>query len=568
MPGELANIIAGRVANLFNLRGPNFTTDAACASGLAALSAAAKGLAVGDFDAVVAGGVDRNMGVAAFVKFCKIGALSATGPARSTPAPTASSWARAGPVRPQAAGRRRARRRPHLRGAAWVGGSSATARARASRRPNPVGQKLADRARLAQAGVDPATVGLIEAHGTSTRVGDAAEPEASTEVYRRPALAPGTIALGVGQVQHRPPEGGRRRGRACSRRPWPSEKVLPPSLNFSEPNPNVDWANSPFRVNTELREWPRRAGRAPAGVSAFGFGGTNFHAALEEYVPGRHRDDRAQPPFAGADIPATGSGIQPRSRGRAAAAAAPVDGQGPAAGRSGRRRRQRTALAAQLDAGRRPAASRPRAAGRPGTSRPGRARSGRHRLRRRRRAGGQGGQGRAGAVPGQPGGAEDRCARRGVFHRPWPGAARWRSCTPGRARSTSTCSASFGTPSPSWPQTFAEADAIMTPLLGKPLTEYIFVDDADPAEVARLDAAAAADRDHPAGRADRRPRAHRAARRRTASARHGDGAQPRRVRRHSWRRARCRSRRRWRRSAPAAARWRASTLPTTARWRP
>ena len=79
MPGELANVIAGRVANLFNFRGPNFTTDAACASGLAATYAAVRGLQAHDVDAAVTGGVDRNMGVAAFVKFCKIGALSATG---------------------------------------------------------------------------------------------------------------------------------------------------------------------------------------------------------------------------------------------------------------------------------------------------------------------------------------------------------------------------------------------------------------------------------------------------------------------------------------------------------
>ena len=79
MPGELANVIAGRVANLFNLRGPNFTTDAACASALAAISAAVDGLADHDFDAAITGGVDRNMDAAAFVKFCKIGALSATG---------------------------------------------------------------------------------------------------------------------------------------------------------------------------------------------------------------------------------------------------------------------------------------------------------------------------------------------------------------------------------------------------------------------------------------------------------------------------------------------------------
>ena len=79
MPGELANVIAGRVANLFNLRGMNYTTDAACASGLAALNSAVTGLADHQFDAVVTGGIDHNMGVEAFVKFCKIGALSATG---------------------------------------------------------------------------------------------------------------------------------------------------------------------------------------------------------------------------------------------------------------------------------------------------------------------------------------------------------------------------------------------------------------------------------------------------------------------------------------------------------
>ncbi len=79
MPGELANVMAGRIANLFNFRGPNFTTDAACASGLAAMSVAVDGLVSHRFDAAITGGIDHNMGVAAFVKFCKIGALSATG---------------------------------------------------------------------------------------------------------------------------------------------------------------------------------------------------------------------------------------------------------------------------------------------------------------------------------------------------------------------------------------------------------------------------------------------------------------------------------------------------------
>jgi acyl transferase domain-containing protein len=79
MPGELSNVMAGRVANLFNLRGPNYTTDAACASGLAAVSSAILGLQSHQYDAVITGGVDRNMGPDGYVKFCKIGALSATG---------------------------------------------------------------------------------------------------------------------------------------------------------------------------------------------------------------------------------------------------------------------------------------------------------------------------------------------------------------------------------------------------------------------------------------------------------------------------------------------------------
>ena len=93
MPGELANCMAGRIANLFDLHGPNFVCDAACASALAAVDAAHDGLLEAEYDAALVGGVDRNMGPAPFVKFSKIGALSAMrtwSPRRATPS---SSWA-------------------------------------------------------------------------------------------------------------------------------------------------------------------------------------------------------------------------------------------------------------------------------------------------------------------------------------------------------------------------------------------------------------------------------------------------------------------------------------------
>ncbi|HWJ47283.1 MAG TPA: polyketide synthase, partial [Candidatus Udaeobacter sp.] len=79
MPGELANCIAGRIANIYNFHGPNYVCDAACASAMAAMTAAVEGLIEKNFDAVITGGIDRNMGAQTFVKFCKIGALSATG---------------------------------------------------------------------------------------------------------------------------------------------------------------------------------------------------------------------------------------------------------------------------------------------------------------------------------------------------------------------------------------------------------------------------------------------------------------------------------------------------------
>ena len=79
MPGELANVVSGRVAHMLNLRGPNFITDAACAASFAALNAAIEMLNEHQIDAAITGGVDHNMGPSGFVKFCKIGALSATG---------------------------------------------------------------------------------------------------------------------------------------------------------------------------------------------------------------------------------------------------------------------------------------------------------------------------------------------------------------------------------------------------------------------------------------------------------------------------------------------------------
>ncbi len=353
MPGELANILAGRVAALFNLRGPNFTTDAACASALAGMSAAIGGLHAHHYDAVVTGGVDRNMSPGAFVRFCKIGALSATG---TRPFDAGAD----GFVMGEGAALFVLKRLSDAEAAGdhvyavilGVGGSS-DGKGKGITAPNPVGQKLAIGRAWENAGVDPATVGMIEAHGTSTRVGDATELGSLDAVFAAHGAAPGSIALGsvksnIGHLKAAAGAAGVFKAIMSL-----NDRVLPPSLNFNEPNPNVDWAATPFRVNTELREWthsgpdPRRA-----GVSAFGFGGTNFHVVLEEYVPGRHRAPEAARSFAGAEI--------------GAAAPAPVVRKAPLRGAvvvGGRDdadvAAQLTALAVDAAAGRAPAPAAP-----------------------------------------------------------------------------------------------------------------------------------------------------------------------------------------------------------------
>ena len=213
MPGELSNVIAGRVSNLFNLRGTNFTTDAACASGLAALNCAVLGLDDHQYDAVISGGIDRNMGVDAFVKFCKIGALSASG---TRPFDAGAD----GFVMGEGAALFVLKR---LEDAERDGdriysvilsiGGSSDGKGKGITAPNPIGQQLAVARAWERSGVDPATAGAIEAHGTSTSVGDAAELESLTTIFGAAGAAPGADRAGFGQVEHRPPQGRRRHRR-------------------------------------------------------------------------------------------------------------------------------------------------------------------------------------------------------------------------------------------------------------------------------------------------------------------------------------------------------------------
>ena len=286
MPGELANCIAGRIANVFNFHGPNFVCDAACASAMAAISSAIEGLVEGDFDAAIAGGIDRNMGASTFVKFCKIGALSGTGTRPYAEGADGFVMGEGAAVfllkRLADAERDGDKIYAVLRG---MGGSS-DGKGKGITAPNPVGQRLAIERAWKSAGLSPSTVTYIEGHGTSTRVGDVVEVQSMVDVLNDFHLPSHSVGLGsvksnFGHLKGAAGAAGLLKVALSLR-----DKVLPPSVHCEHPNPEIDFAHGPLYVNTELKPWTVPGdGVRRAGLSAFGFGGTNFHAVIEEYIP-------------------------------------------------------------------------------------------------------------------------------------------------------------------------------------------------------------------------------------------------------------------------------------------
>ncbi|MFL6335978.1 MAG: amino acid adenylation domain-containing protein [Pyrinomonadaceae bacterium] len=151
--------------------------------------------------------------------------------------------------------------------------------------PSVEGQRRVIEAALAAAGVSPETVGYVEAHGTGTALGDPIEIAALTQAFRGGTKREGFCALGsvktnIGHTDAAAGVAGLLKTALALR-----HKLIPPTLHYERPNPEIDFEHSPFRVNTVLSEW--KAGTAPrrAGVSSFGMGGTNAHVVLEEAPP-------------------------------------------------------------------------------------------------------------------------------------------------------------------------------------------------------------------------------------------------------------------------------------------
>ena len=284
-PGLLGNVIAGRICNRLDLGGTNCVVDAACASSLSAIHLAVMELSLGRSDMVITGGVDTLNDIFMHMCFSKTRILSPTGDIRPF------SKDADGTVLGEGIGVIVLKR---LKDAETDGdkiyavirsiGTSSDGKSQSIYAPRKEGQKKALSMAYRDSGIDPSTVELIEAHGTGTRVGDMVEFQALNEVFADSGVKPQNCAIGsvksmIGHTKAAAGSAGLIKGALSL-----YHKTFLPTIKAETPDPNMGISDSPFYLNTSSRPWfstkssPRRC-----GVSSFGFGGSNFHAILEEY---------------------------------------------------------------------------------------------------------------------------------------------------------------------------------------------------------------------------------------------------------------------------------------------
>ncbi len=281
--GTAFSVAAGRISYLLGLRGPSLAVDTACSSSLTAVHLAAQSLRSGECRLALAGGVNLILLPAVHVNFCQAGMLAADGRCKTFDA------AADGYVRGEGCGIVVLKRLADAvadgdRIAAVIRSSALNQDGRSGGLTAPSGpaQEAVLRAALQGAGLEPADVDYVEAHGTGTWLGDPIEIEALGQVFGqgRPPGRPlrlGSVKTNVGHLEAAAGVAGLIKVvlSLC-------HEEIPPHLHLRQLNPHVDWSSLAFEVPTAPTPWRRGARRRYAGVSSFGFSGTNAHVILEE----------------------------------------------------------------------------------------------------------------------------------------------------------------------------------------------------------------------------------------------------------------------------------------------
>ncbi|WP_409181517.1 type I polyketide synthase [Amycolatopsis sp. VS8301801F10] len=288
LAGGLGNTIAGRICNHFDLRGGGYTVDGACSSSLLAVATAARALAEGELDAVLAGGVDLSIDPFETIGFAKTGAL-ATAEMKVYDRDSNGFWPGEGCGQLVLVRERDALERG-LRVYATITGWGVSSDGKGGMtRPEAGGHALALSRAYAKAGYGVESVSYFEGHGTGTAVGDATEIAALSSARREAgSTAPAALSSIKGNFGHTKAAAGiAGLIKACLA---VHHQVIPPGTGQSVPHPGLLGEDAMLFVPSEPLLWP--AGEEMrAGVSAMGFGGINTHIAVEQAPGGTRRAD-------------------------------------------------------------------------------------------------------------------------------------------------------------------------------------------------------------------------------------------------------------------------------------
>lgn len=282
-PGVLANVIAGRITNRLDLGGRNYTVDAACASSLAAIDLACQELILNKSDMVIAGAADLHNGINDYLMFASTHALSKKGRCATFDA-DADGIALGEGVAMVVLKRLEDAKRDGdeifavIKG---VGGSS-DGKSLGLTAPRLAGQTKALERAYSQAGLSISSVELVEAHGTGTVVGDRTELSAITQAMVKRGAVPQQTHLGSVKTQIGHTKCAAGMAGLIKSALSVYYGVKPPTINLKEPNSFYDEKTSPFVFTDKAGLWTNQ--QRVAGVSAFGFGGTNFHAVVSNHA--------------------------------------------------------------------------------------------------------------------------------------------------------------------------------------------------------------------------------------------------------------------------------------------
>ncbi|QNP74236.1 SDR family NAD(P)-dependent oxidoreductase [Streptomyces roseirectus] len=289
--------LATRTSYKLDLRGPALTVQTACSTSLVAVHLAGQALLSGDCELALAGGSTVRARQTEGYLFEPEGILSPDGHTRAFDADARGTVSSSGVgvvvlKRLEDAVRDRDTVYAVVRGTAVNNDGAAKVGFSA---PSVTGQARAIRAAHLMAEVDPATIGYVEAHGSGTSLGDPIEIEGLTRAFRAAGSHPagprpiGSVKTNIGHTHAASGVAGLIKTALALR-----HRQIPPSIDYRKPNPDIDFARSPFHVVTELTDWKTDGTPRLAGVSSFGTGGTNAHAVLEE-APARPETPSRRP---------------------------------------------------------------------------------------------------------------------------------------------------------------------------------------------------------------------------------------------------------------------------------